>query len=673
MNLQQWYSLAVEYETVAHENVGILTDPKQVEQYYKLIDMAIQTLIRLKSNGQWSLTLQQDLTITMRLVKLLLNETLNIDMAENYLSSFLERLQNHPLDLAIWNQQNLIQYWLIYEIPIRRHDRFHVRIAVRNYQDLIATLQDSNMDPYYQNFWISIFEYAATQLYIKLQKYKLAQLKLESLIRNDELKTTHPRWYIFIYINYLNLLLEQRLYLSDEILQTLTQDNLFSDCSVMGPTLYSWKLLLQLIIMINKDLNITPILNEFKQFFETYKEELSGNDELNLNVFNITLDDAVNMTMKISSFLSYKDIKLLLLFLQSVSYLVNCYDKNLQFSVKFLPKVESSLRQIIHDKTFNISCRSLLMKDENLQWYTDLLKYSKFYSIWEKLLLNGGSQLDGSLLQSIDNDDNCFLPLQMIKSVPLNPFYKDLIQVTRKQLNIPFIIKKEIENNTVDECLNDYNKIIISKSNSIEIKLISLLNSYILIVSKIDEKLNSKPTSERQTQIMKANEIWHQLDTVYGKDKKTLDVNNNAIWECTVVIIWIITHFEPFSWNPLPSNDEEKTYYMDKLRTYYINNKIVSKEDDTTDSKYILKRTLLLRILINYLGGKLFETDLDILCQISLKCFKFAKQDKHLINIRYIIGLWHLMNCTVAMKPKEVAYTTAKLEQLVQQMVTSSI
>ena len=238
MNLQQWYSLAVEYETVAHENVGILTDPKQVEQYYKLIDMAIQTLIRLKSNGQWSLTLQQDLTITMRLVKLLLNETLNIDMAENYLSSFLERLQNHPLDLAIWNQQNLIQYWLIYEIPIRRHDRFHVRIAVRNYQDLIATLQDSNMDPYYQNFWISIFEYAATQLYIKLQKYKLAQLKLESLIRNDELKTTHPRWYIFIYINYLNLLLEQRLYLSDEILQTLTQDNLFSDCSVMGPTLY---------------------------------------------------------------------------------------------------------------------------------------------------------------------------------------------------------------------------------------------------------------------------------------------------------------------------------------------------------------------------------------------------------------------------------------------------
>lgn len=672
MDLAQWYSLAVEYETVAHESLGTLATSQQVEQYYQLIDMAIQTLIRLKSSGQWSMTLKQDLTITMRLVKLLLNETLNIDLAENYLSSYLERLQNHPLDLAVWNQQNLIQYWLIYEIPIRRRDRFHIRIGIRNYQDLIIKLRESSMDPYFQQFWITIFEYVASQLYIKLQKYKLAQTKLESLIRNNDLKSTHPQWYVFIYISYLNHLLEQRLYVSDDIFEILIQDPIFSDCSVMGPVLYSWKLLLQLIITINKDLNITPLLNEFKQFFESNKEQLSLDDKenLNLNIFHIPLDDNdINLSMSINSFLSYKDIKLLLLFLQSVSYLVNCYDKNVQFSIKFLPKVESSLRKIISDKTPSTSYTSLLIKDENLQWYKDLLKYCKFYDIWGKLMLNGGTQLDSSIVESID-DDNPSLPLGAFKSVPLNPFYKDLVEVTRKQLNIPFIIKDQDDDDddtTVDECLTDYNKIILTKSNSIELKLISLLNSYLLIVSKFDRKSKTLARSERQSQIVKANEIWKQLDTIYGTNRKTLDINNNPIWECTIVIVWIITHFEPLTWNPLPANDDERNYYLDKLKIYYINNKIVNNED-TNDPKYILKRALLLRILINYLGGKLLETDLETLCQISLKCFKFAKQDKHLINIRYIIGLWHLMNCTVAMKPKEVAYTTAKLDQLVQQM-----
>lgn len=677
MEFAQWYALAVEYETVAHESLGSLTTPEQVEQYYQLIDMAIQTLIRLKGNGQWSLTLKQDLTITMRLVKLLLNETLNTDLAENYLSSYLERLQNHPLDLAVWSQQNLIQYWLIYEIPIRRRDRFHLKIGIRNYQDLIQNLQDSNMDPYFQNFWITIFEYVASQLYIKLQKYKLAQTKLESLIRNDELKSTHPQWYVFIYINYLNLLLEQKLYVSDEIFQILVEDPLFSDCSVMGPVLYSWKLLLQLTMTINKDLNITSILNEFKQFFEANKEQLSAIDERK-NIFHIPLDDDINLSMNINSFLSYKDIKLLLLLLQSVSYLVNCYDKNVQFSVKFLPKVGASLRQIINDKTPSTLYPSLLMKDEILQWYKDFLKYCKFYSIWEKLLLNGGSQIDSSMVESI-GDDSSMLPLRAIKSVPLNPFYKDLVEVTRKQLNIPFVIgdgdrddDDDCEGNTVDKCLTDYKQIITSKSSSssVELKLISLLNSYLLIVSKFDHRSQTIPTSDRQSQVVEANEVWKQLDAIYGTNRQTLAISNNPVWECTIVIVWIITHFEPLTWNPLPANDDERNYYLDKLRVYYTNNKIVNNEDTwPVDAKYTLKRALLLRILINYLGGKLLETDLETLCQISLKCFKFAKQDKHLINIRYIIGLWHLMNCTVAMKPKEVAYTTAKLEQLVQQMV----
>lgn len=714
MNLQQWYSLALEYINAAHENSELVKNSKQVKQYYQLIDLAIHILMSLKDSGKWSLTIKQDLCITMRLVNLLLEETLNIDMAENYLSSLLERLQNQPMDLTIWNYQNLIQYWLLYEIPIRRNTNFHLRIALHNYQDLLSNQVDyknenswfsvnAELNTYYSKIWPSIFEYVASQLYCRLRKYKSAQRKLESLIKNTNLKMMYPQWYVFLFIKYIALLLGQRLSIPDNIWSQLTNDELFNNCSIIGPILYSWKLLLQLCIMINKDFNITDILKEFKVLFQDYKEQLSLNDDLDIMIFKISLDDDNDsdvsdqkfiLKFRFDSFLTYKDIKLILLLLQSVSYLVNCYDKNAQFSIKFLPKVENSLKMILQDGVCSNSSsqskelKSLLKQDTVLQWYNNILEYCKFYQVWEKMLLSS-PDASSSMSELVSMEDsatkNNFI---CIKSIPLHPFYKDIIKTIRKQIDLPFTLNNNNYDHDlqINEILNDYNKMIKNKVTSIEIKLISLLNSYILVVSKISNESDSIPFQDKsmQSYITQTNELWSQIITIYQEKSENngnnnndrIDIKENMVWDCTIVIIWIITHFEPFTWNPLPSNDKERNEYLKRLKKYYINNKIINHNNDGGDNinlknQYILKKSMLLRILINYLGGKLFETDLEVLCQISLKCFKFAKQDRHLINIRYIIGLWHLMNCTVAMKPKEVAYTTAKLNQLVQQMLNS--
>ena len=39
-------------------------------------------------------------------------------------------------------------------------------------------------------------------------------------------------------------------------------------------------------------------------------------------------------------------------------------------------------------------------------------------------------------------------------------------------------------------------------------------------------------------------------------------------------------------------------------------------------------------------------------------------------KIQYVVGIWHLMNCTVGMRGKDVALTNAKLEALVKQITS---
>lgn len=63
--------------------------------------------------------------------------------------------------------------------------------------------------------------------------------------------------------------------------------------------------------------------------------------------------------------------------------------------------------------------------------------------------------------------------------------------------------------------------------------------------------------------------------------------------------------------------------------------------------------------------------ELDQRCVLSSTCFKLAKQ-QYLPYLRYLVGIWNLMNNTIAMNSKEVALTKARLDQIVKDLKANS-
>ena len=191
--------------------------------------------------------------------------------------------------------------------------------------------------------------------------------------------------------------------------------------------------------------------------------------------------------------------------------------------------------------------------------------------------------------------------------------------------------------------------------------MISLLNCYTVQAAKV-----SRCPGDKQAQLVEqCNKVWQQVERLL----RETDLQFNPIWECTVMILWLFSHFEPFSWNPLPCSDKERAEYMSKLREFYSSNKFASG-GGAVDERFKLKKALLLQVLVNYLGGRMLEHDLEEIRGISGKCFDMCRHQGGMDKVQYVVGIWHLMNCTVGMRGKDVALTNAKLEALVKQITS---
>ena len=138
-----------------------------------------------------------------------------------------------------------------------------------------------------------------------------------------------------------------------------------------------------------------------------------------------------------------------------------------------------------------------------------------------------------------------------------------------------------------------------------------------------------------------------------------------------MTILWLLSHLEPFTSSPMPSTDEEKSRFLTLLRNYYMVNKVIkedSQEMNVDGGNLKIKKSVLLQILLNYLGGRLLEQDLAVICQVSGLCFKLSRQQNS-IYLQYVIGIWHLLNSTVAMNSKEVTIMRSTLENIVKDLV----
>lgn len=615
LNAGQLWRLYKEYVTCAHANSGNVSNEEQLAQYYSLINSAIQCLTLLKS--RYVLDVEQDSKVTLALVELLLDESHSYQLAEMHLSSLRERFRNH------WDNDNLAhdmlvcEFLTLYTVPLCRDSKFHYDLALKNCHEYVSFLEALVQERSSYKIWIPVFKYVVIVLSIKLKRYSRIHERFMELINDKE--SLNFEWRSFLALHYTGFLLHRRQIVPPELvelLQGITVEN-------SNVKLYAWRLITELIIEIYKDKNITSNLNSFKRFFEEHKKDLKGDCE-------ITVTEGVKIRLQMRSIFEYDNLKNLLLLLQSVSYIINCYDTKANFSTKFLPKVEKTTRALI-DETYNENDLSLNEWDSRVSWYESILESASFYKIWEQLLLQGSA----SVIEGVEFGQ------------AIEPLYGPLRDAMTIQM------QKDSDVDTLEKTLSAYESIITSNASSIEVKMISLVNSYLILTSMV----STNPASKTEN-VARSNEIWSKIETLYqGSD---LELNN--VWDATLSMLWVMSHTEPFTWSPLPSTDEERIRHVEKLRKYYNNNKFYEAGDDT---QYKLKHGVLIMVMVNYLGGRLFEQDLDVMTKISEKCFR--NSNRYLTGhktVRYVMGLWALMNYTVSMKHKEVVYTRSKLNEI---------
>lgn len=621
------YQLSHEYLDHAYLVARNVKTEEQLKQYYTLISMCIRSLQHIKCS--FPLSVEQDARLTIELVELLLSETHSLDLAESYLSSMRERLHHVQISSssgALLPEKMHCEFLSLYALPMNRNCKFNYRIAQRNCEELIQYLTELKNAGETNEVWLVIFQYVDVWLNIKLGKHSLAKAGFHDLSQKE---SGSIQWQAFVRICHFNYLLDRRFPVPQVTLEQIKS----MKCAEIGAKLFGWKLILELTLQIYEDKNISDKLSQFKEFFANNKDFL--NDTSDSCVIEVDLN--VSVSLKVPSLFQYKDMKNILLLLQSVSYLVNCYDIKANFSTKFLPKVLSTTKKLIKSVS-EIEDRSLHYYASKIDCYESVLSIAEFYIIWERFLLTS----DFQSLQSI---------------ATTSPYYSNLLGSMLLQID---------EGKPDLEACQNYHNVTVSNTSS-EAKLIALLNIYVIRASLISRNI------QREENVSHCNELWLHIT----KALQETDLQNNTTWDCTVTILWIMSHFEPFTSNPMPAGDEERSKYIEILRKYYSANKLLqthSKAPATnldleivTDNAFKVKKSLLMQILLNYLGGRLLEQDLETICQVSGICFRLAKQSNMLV-LYYITGLWHLTNCTVAMKNKEVIIVTAKLEAVVAQI-----
>lgn len=584
------YQISKQYINTAHEIVSEIKTEHDLRQYYTLINQAIRCLRYLK-DGRFQLSVEQDFQVTTDLAELLIDETYRFDIAEEYLSALKERLRT-----TTWmNEQMFVEYLLLYKIPAAKNDSVHTKIAERNLTKLINSLDTP--------LWRVLFQYLLLEIESR-NDHKIKDYRAILFIIQK-----HKDFHYVVMCSLVNYCLNTGSNIPEDIWSAFIQ------ITSENPKLQLWKLILELLVLIYQDINITDKLEEFKLFFENHKSELDK------PVMPIKLFDNVSLQLHLPTF-NYKDSKNLLLFFQSVSYLPNCYDKRTNFSTRFLPKVTKTTKALAE----SLKCKCALSKFDSVhRFYNNLLSLVDFYQACESIILYGNA-----------SSNHIKFP------------YKTLVGAWNSQLK-----------GDVDSAASLFEMLATQDHLGIEFKMIALLHLYSINLAAISEK-GQDPSifsqlSDKLNGIMKKLEDLMSI-SIYGQ---------SDVWRCTTLLLISMGVFEPFNGHPLTQNQDPQI--LKELEVYFRSNSFVSLESSEEHESKKIKKSLLLHLWLNYVAGSTIVSDLEKKCVISSTCFNLAKQ-QHLPHLRYILGIWNLINGTIAMKNKEVAITKAKLEQLVKEL-----
>lgn len=605
------YHLSKQYALTAHDVASEIQTESELRQYFTLINQAIRCLRYLKDGG-FQLSLEQDFQITCDLAWLLIEETHRLDLAEQYLSSLREKLQN-----TTWiNEKMYTDYLLLCKIPLMKNDGAQSKVIVKNLGKLISSLDSS--------LWKVLFEY------FRLQLIPIKERKVSDYRNIIYVVKPHKQFHFVVMCSFINYCLDSCSHIPDDLWSDF--EKLESDI----PKLQIWKFLLELLVLIVQDINITDKLSEMKLFFDANKEKLDNPLE------PIVLFESISLKLDLPVF-GYSDVKNLLLFFQSVSYLPNCYDKRSNFSIKFLPKTAANTEKLI--QSLQEKC-SLTKLNTIHKFYHTLLELVKFYQACESIILKG-----------------------TVSDISIGAPYCHLLSAWECHIR-----------GDTESASNIYLKILEEPTQNPEMILISIIHLYALTLAQISECEKGSPDLASLTQ--KADILLNQLNSLL----ESSIFNRSTVWKCTKLLLTIMGKFEPFTQNPQASTNT--SVLLNELQQYFEGNSLLGPNDstegngtgtnteavtDTMTGKEIhvsntpvkIKKSLLLHIWLNYISGSMLVNELDKKCILSSTCFKLAKQ-QYLPYLRYLVGIWNLMNNTIAMNSKEVALTRARLNQIVK-------
>lgn len=652
------YSIANEYLDAAYKFSNKIIDDIDLIQYFKLINLSLKIFHHLSlndiHNNNKDTKLFNKFLFNLNFLKIIINENLiinnnnngnNFNLIETNLSDLINNINlstdNNPFINNILFNSQFIKF---FTLPLKRDNNYYSNLIIIDLNNFISYLQQilnenttNNTNVIYK---LSIFKFIEIFWFIKLKKNKKIIInKFNNLLSfNSKYNITNNDWNSIVILYYYNFLLNNNFLPSNHI-----DINLLN--SIDNNLLIIWKLLLDLITTIKLNSNINNIIKKIQKILSN-SNTISNNSSLLTIIFN----DSITINLNLFTIFDFNILKNLLLFYQSINYLTisNSYNDNLNF----LNKINNK-KKIFNLITKNYSQSNKILRvkrprfsiyyyDKRFYWLKSFKKLTDFYIIWQNLILNDNNNNIIDLISNYENENKNTIDSLLLSTIS-NQFNKNKL------------------NYNINSILSNYNKIITNINTPIDIKIFSLLNYYLILSSQIN-LIKNNDKNLLSDKINKTNEIWliliNLIDNNYNFKNNNLSV--------TILIIWISTHFEPFTSNPMPCSDTEKDVNLNNFKKFYLNNSflITTNDNNNIENSFKIKKSIFLQILINFLGCRLFEHDINKICKISNYCFQLSIKFNFNSIFTYINGLWHLINSTSAMKKNDVLDTKEKLKKI---------
>ncbi|SCU81508.1 LAFA_0C05424g1_1 [Lachancea sp. 'fantastica'] len=600
MDFKTLYQLSHEYADYAHKMRPFLASDAHVKQYKMLIYHAVNALKLIKSSHQ--LSAERDVIVTLELCDLLVQETHDLDLAEMYLSSVHERLYGTTL----LHEKMLITSALV-QVAKARNSAKYFKDALRLVTGALADLEMSN------SRWLLYFQLQRIEIIVATTPSDPKISKLyHTLIASCEVA---PDMQLFVICSYVCYQLSQNQIIDEEHLGTLRS---FPDAK-LPVQLKLWRKLVELLVLIYRDLNITTKLAEFKDLITTHKKKLTD------STFHLHLDESVSVSID-TPIARYKDFKNIILLFQSVSYLTNCYDKKANFSLRFLPKIRIAAEEL---KQQSEAVNSELVHSRK-SFYKLISDLCTYYICLESLILTG------SCADIEDESD-----------------YSKLVIAMKAQLT-----------HDTERALDKFADLQHPKA-ALEFRMIGLCSTFTIRIAAMSRAGGTVSFPDYQA----VTELWKSITSLCSSH----DFHQNHIWDCTMVILWICSHFQPFTTAKLSKEDDPG--FLKKLAFYFSANSFARTAKNECGGPIQnpehgpnLKKSLLLHFLLNYLASAVLVNDLEEKCMITNTCFHLGKQ-QHMPLMEYTSGLSHLLNCGLAMKSKDVSITRNRLKEVVANLL----